>query len=82
MHPDGLMGTDSQKYGGKAVLPQTFQGQLRSESNPGSDFYPVSENIIDFIVQYLRRQTVVWNPYPQHTARYIKGLENGDPVAF
>ena len=63
------MGADSQKYGGKTLLPETFQGQVRSESNAGSDFDPVSENIIDFIVQYLRRQTVVRNPDPQHTAQ-------------
>ena len=76
------MGANSQKYGGKPILPEIFQGQVRPEANAGFDFYPVFENKIDFIVQYLRRQSVVWNPYPQHSAGFVQRLENGDPVAF
>ena len=76
------MGADSQEHGGKTFFFEIFQEQFRSESDSGSDLNPVFENMIYFIVQHLRRQAVVRNPYPQHAAQLIKRFENGDLKAF
>ncbi len=76
------MSTDSHKHGGKALSPEILQGQVRSESNCGSDRDSVFENIVYFAVQHLRRQAVVGNPDPQHAAQLIEGLEDCDLKTF
>ena len=56
--------------------------KIGSEPNSGAGFHPQAENMIDFFVQCVGRQTVIRNTRPEHTTQFIKYFKNFDLETF
>ena len=72
----GIMRPDAEKHRGESPLFKVFKPKVGTEPNTGVRFHPQAQNVIDLFIKYVRRQTVIRNTHPKHTAQYIKGLKD------